>query len=116
MTRAVRAVACSPFDVELFKAMRSQSISLAEIAGQQGITHRYTRRSLSEQKVEGLLTWLIDVGLLRREVDGQGLTDSFRLTPLGQQLLQLWQQQNIPRPSLADYWRNLCSRWVRWPV
>lgn len=96
--------------------MRSQSISLAEIAGQQGVAHRYTRRSLSEQKAEGLLMWLIDVGLLRREVDGQGLTDRFRLTPLGRQLLQLWQQQNIPRPSLADHWRNLCSRWARWPV
>lgn len=114
--RASRAVACSPFEVELFKSMRSQSISLAKITGQSGVIHHYTRKPLSEQKAEGIMMWLIDVGLLRREVDGQGLTDSFRLTPLGQQLLQLWQQQSIPRPSLADHWQNLCSRWVRWPV
>ncbi len=97
--------------------MRSQSVPLPTIAGQSGVTHRYTNTSLSEQKAESILLWLIDVGLLRREVDGQGLTDSFRLTPLGQQLLQNWQQQQkIPRPSLADYWQNLCNRWVRWPV
>jgi hypothetical protein len=116
MTRAARAVACSPFEVELFMAMRSHSISLAEIAGQPGVAHHYTQVPLSEPKAESVLVWLIDVGLLRREVDGQGLTDSFRLTPLGRKLLQLWQQQQIPRPSLTDYWQNLCSRWVRWPI
>ncbi|MGF1603805.1 MAG: Npun_F0494 family protein [Thermosynechococcaceae cyanobacterium] len=116
MTRAARAVACSPFKVELFGEMRSHSISLPAIAGQSGVSQHYTQRPLSEQKAESSLLWLVDVGLLRREVDGQGLTDSFRLTPLGQQLLQRWQQQHLPHPSLVDRWKNLWSRWGRWPV
>jgi hypothetical protein len=116
ITRAARAVACSSFRVELFGEMRSHSIPLPTIAGRSGFTHRYTQRPLSEQKAESDLLWLIDVGLLRREVDGQGLTDSFRLTPLGQQLLQRWQQQQLPHPSLSDRIQNLCSRWMRWPI
>lgn len=97
--------------------MRSQGIPLPTIAGPAGVTQHYTRQPLSEQKAESDLLWLIDVGLLRREVDGQGLTDSFRLTPLGQQLLQRWQQQQrLPIPSLVDHWHNLCNRWIRWPI
>ena len=32
---------------------------------------------------------LIKIGVLRREVDGQGLTSKIRLTPLGRQMLEL---------------------------
>ena len=39
------------------------------------------------EALEDHLLWLISVGVLRREVDGQGLTSRFRLTPLGRQLL-----------------------------
>ncbi|MCS6813633.1 MAG: hypothetical protein NZ772_08705 [Cyanobacteria bacterium] len=35
--------------------------------------------------------WLIQIGILRREVDRQGLTDSFRLTPLGKRRVNVWQ-------------------------
>jgi hypothetical protein len=39
--------------------------------------------------------------VLRREVDGQGLTERVRLTPMGRQLRQTW-NGDIPRAGLLE--------------
>jgi hypothetical protein len=60
---------------------------------------------------------MIEVGLLRREVDGQGLTDSFRVTPLGRLLIDRWQGRG--RVEFKATWRdrlyNSLTRWIRLP-
>lgn len=116
--RAERAMRCLPFQLPLFAAMRSKSVPLQAIAEKEGIEHYYTKRPLSELAVESNLMWLIQVGILRREVDGQGITDSFRLTPLGRQLLEKWEQQGgtLPPPSFLDRLYNALSRWLRLPT
>ena len=81
LKRAERSLICSPFHLNLFMAMTSQSIPLGAIAMDKGVKQNYTNRPLSELSCENALAWLIDVGVLRREVYGQGITDSFRLTP-----------------------------------
>ncbi|NJL37126.1 MAG: hypothetical protein HC840_20910 [Leptolyngbyaceae cyanobacterium RM2_2_4] len=115
--RAERAVRCASFQLPLFVVMRQQSVGIKAIAGQPGIQNRYTRRPLPELVAENDLLWLIQTGLLRREVDGQGLTDSFRLTPLGRQLVEQWQRQgnNLPAPNFLDRLQNAWNRWVRLP-
>ncbi|HEY9879243.1 MAG TPA: Npun_F0494 family protein [Leptolyngbyaceae cyanobacterium] len=115
--RAERALRCSPFRPKLLADMRSHSVSLRAMADDRGIHNYYTRSPLSELAAENELMWLIAVGLLRREVDGQGLTDSFRLTPLGRQLLQKIEDQGFPefRPGLRDQLYNSLSRWLRLP-
>ena len=40
--------------------------------------------------VEKSFRWLIKLGILRREVDGQGLTSKIRLTPLGREILEMY--------------------------
>lgn len=106
--RARRAVSCSPFEMKLFDTMRLQSVSLPDIAGQSGVAHCYTAKALPEGIAERSLLWLIQVGLLRREVDGQGLTNSFRLTPLGRLLVEQWQEQGqrFRRVSWGDRLRE----------
>lgn len=115
--RAERAVWCSPFYPQLLTEMRLTSVSVPVIAEDSGMLKGYTRQPLSEVAAETELLWLTTVGILRREVDGQGLTDSFRLTPLGRQLLERWQSQGCPdrRASLADYIKNAVARWLRRP-
>lgn len=115
--RAERAIRCLPFQLPLFVAMRSQSVPLSAIAGPGGVENHYTKRPMSELGVENGLMWLIQVGILRREVDGQGITDSFRLTPLGRQLVEQWETQGgiLPAPSLLDRLYNAVSRWFRLP-
>jgi hypothetical protein len=115
LKRAERAVRCLPFTPALFTQMRQESVDLRLIAGQTGVRHGYVKQVLSEMAVEKHLLWLIEVGLLRREVDGQGLTNSFRLTPLGHELTQRWQRERIPAASGADRLYNFLSRWLRWP-
>lgn len=112
--RAERAILCSPFLMQLFTTMRHSSVSLANIAGNAGTENKYTTSPRSEIAVENALLWLIQVGLLRREVDGQGITDSFRLTPLGRQLVEKWEIQgnNFPTPSWRDRLYNTLSRWL----
>lgn len=115
--RAERALRCAPFQFALFNTMRWQSVGLKAIAGKVGWDSGYTRRPVLELAAENELLWLIQVGLLRREVDGQGLTDSFRLTPLGHQMVEKWQNlgKSLPVPSLGDRLYNALSRWVRLP-
>jgi len=114
----MRALRCSPFEQPLLLAMRQQSVPLRAIAGKTGMHHGYTRRLLTEQTAEDALLWLIQVGLLRREVDGQGITDSFRLTPLGHQLLAAWRstpKEWLP-PSPLQRWLDGLTRWLRLPI
>ena len=116
LQRARRALYCSPFQLGLFAAMRTASVPLPAIAGQSGFEKGYSKRPISESLVESELMWLIEVGLLRREVDGQGITDSFRLTPLGRQLVGQWERQggSLPSPPGLDRLYNNLNRWLRW--
>lgn len=117
LERAGRAVRCTPFQLALLVTMRWQSVDLRALIGSLGVHNGYVRRSLSEVAVESHLLWLIQVGLLRREVDGQGLTNSFRLTPLGHQLVEQWQREGdrLPPATWRDHLYNSLSRWFRLP-
>lgn len=110
---------CAPFSLALFVTMVQQSVSLSAISGHSGVENHYTQKPLSELITEAELLWLIQVGLLRREVDGQGLTDSFRVTPLGRQLVQKWQALGASvrsTPTLLDRLQHAWNRWFRLPV
>ncbi len=113
--RAERAVRCLPFRLTLFESMQRQGVPLKAIVGEQGLRSQYTQASLPELVVENHLIWLIRVGVLRREVDGQGITDSFRLTPLGHRLVEKWHRVGaFPSPSLGEQAANLVNRWLIW--
>lgn len=115
LKRAERAVRCLPFKLALFKTMRWQSVDLRAMIGQTGVQNGYLDRALPESAIEPNLLWLIQVGLLRREVDGQGLTNSFRLTPLGHQLVERWQGDNLPVATRSERLYHFVSRWFRLP-
>ncbi|MEZ2300415.1 MAG: Npun_F0494 family protein [Microcoleus sp.] len=110
--RADRAIRCSPFQLHFFQTIRDNSVFLTAIAGSSGVEQGYTRSPVAELAAENSLLWLIQVGVLRREVDGQGITDSFRLTPLGRQLVEKWEQEGskVPDASLCDRMGNAVSR------
>ncbi len=116
--RAERALRCSPFSWHLLAAMRSQSVTLGAIAVESGRKNKYTGQQLSELAAESSLLWLIKVGILRREVDGQGITDGFRLTPLGRYLVEKWQDRGgeFPPPSFLDRLCHALNRWLRLPI
>lgn len=116
--RATRALVCSSFQLKLFQAMRNRSVPLSKMAGVMGVETGYTRKTLTESQAEAQLMWLIKVGLLRREVDGQGLTDSFRLTPLGRQIIAECESaaNSLPQPNLFAKVFNWLNRWLKWSL
>jgi hypothetical protein len=117
IARAELALRCAPFNLSLFAKMRWESVSVPKLAGDLGVQSGYTRRPLSELNVETATNWLIRVGMLRREVDGQGLTDSFRLTPLGLELVETWEAAGgrLTPVSPIDRLINFATRWFRLP-
>lgn len=115
--RAGRSLVCSPFHLHLFATMKTESVALGAIALASGVQHGYTKRPMPELTVENELFWLLQVGVLRREVDGQGITDSYRLTPLGRQLVEQYQRKENGwgKPSWLDRFYNAVSRLLRLP-
>ena len=111
LQRAEIALRCAPFTVKLFADMAKLGVNLRAIASHEGIKNGYLTRPTNLIITENALLWLIQVGVLRREVDGQGITDSFRLTPMGHFLLDKWQDNSrLPIASLSDRLQNFWAQ------
>jgi hypothetical protein len=109
--RAEIAVICSPFTLSLLSELAEKGVSLRAIAVSEGTQHHYLTRSVGLVSAENALLWLVNVGVLRREVDGQGITDSFRLTPLGYYVLEKWRSQgSFPKPTWSDRLQNFLAQ------
>ncbi len=111
LQRAEIALRCAPFTVKLFADMATEGVNLRAIAGNDGLKNQYLTSLTSLIITENSLLWLIQVGTLRREVDGQGITDSFRLTPMGHLLLDKWRSQStFPIASFGDRLQNFWAQ------
>jgi hypothetical protein len=118
LARARRAMRCAPFSLRLYEELQERGVPLATIAGHAGVNNGFTQVAIAELPAEDELLWLSVVGILRREVDGQGITDSFRLTPLGRILVAEWREVGalwVSRLSWIDRLRNWARRWLRLP-
>lgn len=89
LTRARQAVRCLPFRLAFYRALDAEAMSSGQIAAHPE-RQQLSRRPLNANRTEDLLIWLIQLGVLRREVDGQGLTERVRLTPMGRTTIALW--------------------------
>jgi len=107
------ALRCLPFTVTLLTVMLERSVAVGELVGAKAVAMGYTRRALSPVQAERDTDWLLTLGVLRREVDGQGLTDRFRLTPLGRQLLAEWQSTPWSPPTWGERLRHWGWRWLK---
>jgi hypothetical protein len=105
LRRARQALGCLPFRRKLYDTLARTALSGSAIAGA-GTT--YSRTPQSAHVVESHLIWLIQLGVLRREVDGQGLTERVRLTPMGRELLDAIPAE-IPRADPVGRLRH----WLR---
>lgn len=110
--RAERALRCSPFTRHLMESLRDRSVDLSEISGWRGRELGFTTRVVPELAAESAMSWLIQVGALRHEVDGQGITSRYRLSLIGRQLLN----RLSPDDALGDtagFFDWLCDRLTR---
>jgi hypothetical protein len=108
ITRASLSLRCLPFRRSFYEELRHQACGSSDLVGRADAPKLLLRRLPAEQ-VEGHFIWLIHQGVLRREVDGQGLTERVRLTPLGRDVLSLWPGE-IPRAGGLGRLRHWLGR------
>lgn len=107
LSRARQALRCLPFRLAFYRRLEACALSSQQLAADPQWP-RYSRRRPEANRVEDDLIWLIQLGVLRREVDGQGLTERVRLTPLGREVLTPWNGE-IPAAGPVSSLRH----WLR---
>ncbi len=100
LARAALSLRCLPFRQRFYELVDGQAFSSKELLAANA-WDAISFRPLSAEQAEDHFLWLIRLGVLRREVDGQGLTERVRLTPMGRQLRQAWSGE-IPRAALQE--------------
>ena len=107
LKRAQQAMRCLPFRRAFYDELEHEALSSTQLSSQKNWM-AISRKPLSRSSTEDDLIWLIQVGVLRREVDGQGLTERVRLTPMGRDLLDGWQGE-IPTADALQ----MVHHWLR---
>ncbi len=87
--RAKKGIRKCPFNYFLFQSLQKESISAQNVFENKSkyINPEFMFLS-SSLLIENEFLKLIKIGVLRREVDGQGLTSKVRITPLGRKILE----------------------------
>ena len=87
--RAKKGIRNCPFNFFLFQSLQEGSLSAQNVFLNKS---KYLNREFmfinSSLFIENEFLKLIKIGVLRREVDGQGLTSKVRITPIGRQVLE----------------------------
>ena len=86
--RAKKGIRNCPFNLFLFQSLQKESLSAQDVFENKS---KYFRQEFmlinSSLFIENEFLKLIKIGVLRREVDGQGLTSKVRITPIGRKVL-----------------------------
>ena len=109
LARAASAMRCLPFRLNLYRLLEHEALSSVALLARADVDTLCSTR-LTPDDTENLFIWLIRLGVLRREVDGQGLTERVRLTPMGRQLLAGWGNE-IPPAGWKEQLRHAISRY-----
>ena len=87
--RAKKGIRNCPFSLFLFQSLLEGSLSAQNVFQNKS---KYLKKEFmfinSSLFIENEFLRLIRIGVLRREVDGQGLTSKVRITPIGRQVLK----------------------------
>ena len=87
--RAKQGIRNCPFNLFLFESLQKGSLNAQNVFENKS---KYLSQEFmfinSSLFIENEFLKLIKIGVLRREVDGQGLTSKVRITPIGRQVLE----------------------------
>ncbi|ABM76167.1 Hypothetical protein NATL1_16101 [Prochlorococcus marinus str. NATL1A] len=87
--RAKKGIRNCPFNLFLFQSLQKESLSAQDVF--ENKTKYLSQEFMfinSSLFIENEFLKLIKIGVLRREVDGQGLTSKVRITPTGRKVLE----------------------------
>ena len=112
--RASKAIRCLPFNYNFYKDAQEKGLTAETVFIRKAqYKVKESRWFQSSYSVEATFRWLITIGILRREVDGQGLTSRVRLTPLGRQILEEKPDLPTQKAGFTEQLSNwLHSKWA----
>ncbi len=88
--RAKKGIKNCPFNSFLFQSLQKESLCAQNVFENKS---KYLNQKFmfikSSSFIENEFLKLIKIGVLRREVDGQGLTSKVRITPIGRKVLEV---------------------------
>ncbi len=89
ITRSRKAIESSPFNLLFYENLQVNSLNAQLVLKNKS---KFLKQEFefinSSAFIESEFLILIKTGVLRREVDGQGLTSKVRITPIGRQVLE----------------------------
>tara|TARA_Y100001968_G_scaffold309716_1_gene329819 strand:- start:1567 stop:1938 length:372 start_codon:yes stop_codon:yes gene_type:complete len=99
--RGKKGMKNSPFNLFFFQILMESSLSAQNVFQNKS---KYLSQDFifisTPQFIENEFLKLIKIGVLRREVDGQGLTSKVRITPIGRKVLEKSSDLINQKPSL----------------
>tara|TARA_B100000700_G_C14828970_1_gene753585 strand:- start:428 stop:811 length:384 start_codon:yes stop_codon:yes gene_type:complete len=108
--RAIDGLRCFPLNENFYQDIQIKGINadsaFLKKSKYQVKGSKWFKNSAS---LESSFLWLIRIGVLRREVDGQGLTSRVRLTPLGRLIIE----QDPTLPSQKIFFLEKMVIWFR---
>ncbi len=110
ISRSTRAIKCLSLNSNFYQDIQISGLSAETVfAKKEKYIAKVLFKPQNEKKVEDNFLWLIKIGILRREVDGQGLTSKVRITPLGRKVLK-------ENPTLPNHKASIIELIVNWIV
>ena len=110
LNRGAKSIQCLPFNNYFYSEVMRVGLD-SKFVYQNSFL--FWNRSMpwfrSEYSTENSFRRMIRIGVMRRAVDGQGLTSKIRLTPLGQRILEQWPTLLMTKPALHDFFCNWFS-------
>ena len=100
LDRASQSMRCLPFRRAFYEEVAETPISSNALCSRADWAD-LVFAPFGPERAEAHFNWMIRLGILRREVDGQGLTERVRLTPMGRELLAMCPGE-IGRASLRE--------------
>ncbi len=108
INRSSRAIKCLFFNADFYKKVQVSGLNAKNVFDEkEKYILGFSSRLKDTNKIEDTFLKLIKIGLLRREVDGQGLTSKVRLTPLGRLIIE-------KEPNLANQNASLFELFSNW--
>ena len=87
--RAKKGISNCPFNLFLFQSLQKGRLSAQNVFENKSKYLNEEFMSINNSLfIENEFLQLIKIGVLRREVDGQGLTSKVRTTPIGRQVIE----------------------------
>ncbi len=115
ISRATKAIRCLPFSSDFYKNVQEKGLNAEEVfLDKKQFQVSEAKWFQHANSVEAAFRWLITIGILRREVDGQGLTSKVRLTPLGRQILEKTPELPTQKAGFLEHMNDFFHR--TWPL